>query len=401
MLRILLCNHDFTKTTKRMSIKKLVFLGAGHAHLYALAAFKKSPRIDTDIHLITPYDHVVYSAMVPGIVAGHYAADDCTISIPSLLDKTAIKIAYAACTGIDTLTQHIQMTNHAGVVSTLQYDVLSLDTGSCMDKNVIDQQIPGAKEHAVFVRPLEPFIKLWPQILEHAQTRLLRISVIGAGATGIELAMALQHQLPHCNITLVTGSTPPATGYSPSVQKRVLATLKKRSITVLQDSCVRMDDKQLYLASGASLACDMPILTIGGHPPAWLADSGLALDEHGYLAVNALQQSTSHPNVFAAGDIASRVDTPHAKSGVFAVRAGAALYHNLHATLLKQPKSHPLKAYPIVPRSLNLISCGNKTAIASWGMNGGTNPQGLTLQGHWVWRWKNVIDQRWLRLYKL
>jgi NADH dehydrogenase FAD-containing subunit len=380
-----------------MSIKKLVFLGAGHAHLYALAAFKQSPRIDTDIHLITPYDHVVYSGMVPGMVAGHYSADDCTISIPKLLDKTAIKIAYAACTGIDTVTQHVQLSN--GTV--LHYDVLSLDTGSVMDHDTIDAQIPGAKEHALFVRPIEQFIKLWPQVLEHAQSRLLRISVIGAGATGIELAMALQHQLPHCHITLITGPVPPANGYAPGVQKRVIAALKKRNITVLQDSCVRMDGKQLYLASGASLACDMPILTINGHAPAWLANSGLALDERGYLAVNEFQQSTSHANVFAAGDIASRVDTPHAKSGVFAVRSGAALHHNLLATLLKQPKSHPLKAHPIVQRSLNLISCGNKSAIASWGTNGGTNPQGLTLQGHWVWRWKNVIDQRWLRLYKL
>lgn len=376
-----------------MSIKKLVFLGAGHAHLYALAAFKASPRIDTDIHLITPYDHMVYSGMVPGMVAGHYSADDYTISLPKLLDKTAIKITYAACTGIDTTTQHLRLSDG----SVLHYDVLSLDTGSVMDKDVIDALIPGAKEHAVFVRPLEHFVKLWPKVLEHAQSRALRISVIGAGATGIELAMALQFQLPHCHISLITGPVPAAAGYSPSVQNSVMQALKKRNITVLQDSCVRMDATQLYLASGASLACDMPLLAIGGHAPSWLADTDLALDERGYLAVNAFQQSTSHPNVFAAGDVASRVDAPHAKSGVFAVRSGPALYTNLLASLMRQPKNYPFKAHPVVSRSLNLISCGERIAIASWG----TFPTSLTLQGHWVWRWKSVIDRRWLRLYKL
>jgi NADH dehydrogenase FAD-containing subunit len=384
-----------------MSIKKLVFLGAGHAHLYALAAFKHSPRIDTDIHLVTPYDHVVYSGMVPGMVAGHYSADDCTISIPKLLDTnisaSAIKITYTVCTGIDTETQHLRLSN--GTI--LHYDVLSIDTGSVMDKDVIDAQIPGAKEHAVFVRPMEQFVKLWPQVLAHAQSRALRISVIGAGTTGIELAMALQFQLPHCHISLITGPVPPATGYSPKVQKRVMQALKQRNITVLQDSCVRMDATQLYLASGAHLACDIPLLTIGGHAPSWLADTGLALDERGYLAVNAFQQSTSHPNVFAAGDIASRVDTPHAKSGVFAVRTGPALYTNLLACLMKQPKNYPLKPHTVDQRTLNLISCGNKSAIASWGTSWGTNSRGLTLQGHWVWRWKDVIDRRWLRLYKL
>ena len=376
-----------------MSIKKLVFLGAGHAHLFALAAFKKAPRIDTDIHLITPYDHVVYSGMVPGMVAGHDSADDCTISIPHLLDKTAIKITYAACTGIDTETQHLRLSDG----SVLHYDVLSLDTGSVMDKDVIDTHIPGAKEHAIFVRPLEHFVKLWPKVLEHAQSRALRISVIGAGATGIELAMALQFQLPHCHISLITGPVSPATGYSPTVQNSVMQALKKRNITVLQDSCVRMDATQLYMASGASLACDMPLLAIGGHAPSWLADTDLALDERGYLAVNAFQQSTSHPNVFAAGDVASRVDAPHAKSGVFAVRSGPALYTNLLASLMQQPKNYPFKAHPVLSRSLNLISCGERIAIVSWG----TFPTSLTLQGHWVWRWKHVIDRRWLRLYKL
>lgn len=367
-----------------MAIKKLVFVGAGHAHLYVLTAFKQTARIDTDIHLITPYDHVVYSGMVPGMVAGHYSANDCTISLPKLLDHTAIKITYAACAGIDTTTQTVHLNNG----TTLHYDVLSLDTGSVMNRDVIDALIPGAKEHAVFVRPMEQFVKLWPQIEIHAQGKSLRISVIGAGAAGIELAMALQHKLPHCHISLVTGPVPPATGYSTSVQKRVMQALKKRNITVLQDSCVRMDASQLYLASGASLACDMPWLTIGGHAPAWLKDSGLALDEYGYLAVNAFQQSTSHANVFAAGDVASRIDTPHTKSGVFAMRTGPALYANLLASLTKQS----LKAHPVVQRTLNLISCGERSAIASWG--------NVTLQGKWVWRWKDVIDHRWLQLYK-
>lgn len=367
-----------------MSIKKLVFVGAGHAHLHALAAFKQTAKIDTDIHLITPYDHVLYAAMVPGMVAGHYSADDCSISLPKLLDQTAIKITYSVCTGIDTATQTLHLSNG----TTQHYDVLSLDTGSVMEKVVIDAQIPGAKEHAVFVRPLEQFAKLWPQIEAHAEQKQLRIGVVGAGASGIELAMALKHRLPTCTVTLVSGPVPPAAGYAASVQKRVLTALKKRNITVLQDSVVRIDASQLYLASGASLACDMPLLTISGHAPTWLQDSGLALDEHGYLTVNAFQQSTSHPNIFAAGDVASRHDAPHPKSGVFAVRAGPVLYTNLLASLTKQP----LKEHPVVKQTLNLITCGERIAIASWG--------NITLQGKWVWRWKNVIDQRWLRLFK-
>jgi NADH dehydrogenase FAD-containing subunit len=365
-----------------MAIKKLVFVGAGQSNLYALAAFKQSPRIDTDIHLITPFDHVAYSEMVPGMVSGHYSADDCAISLPKLLDRTAIKITYAACIGIDTAMQTV----HLNDGSTRHYDVLSLDTGSVMDRDVIDAFIPGAKEHAVFVHPLEQFIKLWPKIEAHAEQMQAhhwgRIAVIGAGAMGIELAMALKHRLPTCTVTLVTGPAAPATGFTTSVQNRVMRALKQRNITVLQDSCVRMGAQQIYLASGASLACDMPLLTIGEHAPVWLKDSSvtdnLALDERGYLAVNAFQQSTSHPNIFAAGDAANNT--------------GSTLYANLRASLMDQPKTYPFKAHRVERRALNLIACGERSAIASLGK--------ITLQGKWVWQWKNAINHRWLRLYK-
>ena len=68
---------------------------------------------------------------------------------------------------------------------------------------------------------------------------------------------------------------------------------------------------------------------LGAQAPAWLAGSGLALDEAGFVAINAFQQSTSNPAVFSVGGAASRIDAPHARSGVYAVRAGSPLLGNL------------------------------------------------------------------------
>ena len=78
-------------------------------------------------------------------------------------------------------------------------------------------------------------------------------------------------------------------------------------------------------------------LLVGTQAPAWLASSGLALDTKGFVRVNAFQQSTSHAAVFAAGDVASREDAPHARSGVYAVRAGPPLLANLLSVLNGQP----------------------------------------------------------------
>lgn len=54
----------------------------------------------------------------------------------------------------------------------------------------------------------------------------------------------------------------------------------------------------------------------------WLADTGLPVDEDGFLLVNdCLQSDGGPPNVFAAGDVASNRHNPRPKAGVFAVRA--------------------------------------------------------------------------------
>jgi selenide,water dikinase len=93
--------------------------------------------------------------------------------------------------------------------------------------------------------------------------------------------------------------------------------------------------------------------------------------------------------VFAAGDAATRQDVSHPRSGVYAVRAGPPLARNLRLVL---DGVSPL-AYQPQARSLNLLSCGDRTAIAAWGP--------LTVEGAWVWRWKDRIDRAFIRRFSL
>jgi NADH dehydrogenase FAD-containing subunit len=194
--------------------------------------------------------------------------------------------------------------------------------------------------------------------------------------------------LPGATFTLVTGGPEVGSGYRPGVRERVLRRLRREGIQVLREPCVGIDAQGVHLGNGALLQCDAPLLAIGTHAPAWLQGSGLALCEQGHVLVNHFQQSVSHPNVFAAGDVATRDDAPHARSGVYAVRAGPPLAHNLFAALAQQP----LKAHRVPRRTLNLLSCGPGHAIASWGP--------LHAEGAWVWRWKDRIDQRFVRAYQ-
>jgi pyridine nucleotide-disulfide oxidoreductase family protein len=369
-----------TSTGNGGPARQLLLLGAGHAHVQVLATMAQAPWAGAQVTLVAPHPRQLYSGMVPGFVAGRYALEDCVIPLEPLVRRSGIRWLQRSVIALDATAQAVQLDDG----NTLHYDWLSLNTGPVQDRARLEQTLPGAREHALFLRPMEGFAALWPQVLALGRTQALRISVIGAGAAGMELAMAMRESLPNAAITLLLGEAPLAAGYAPGVQRRLKATLRERRITLLPDTAVGLRSGEVLLASGARLACDVPLLATGAQAPAWLQPSGLALDAQGFVAVNACQRSTSHANVFAAGDVSSRVDRTLARSGVYAVRAGPVLGMNLAASLV----GGACKAHQPPAQTLNLISCGTRTAVASWGR--------FHAQGRWVWWLKDWIDRRFL-----
>ena len=78
---------------------------------------------------------------------------------------------------------------------TLTYDWLSLNTGPVMNRQRIDSQMLGAREHALFVRPIESFAQLWPWVFDKAKRRKVHVAVVRPGATGLELVGVAAHPL--------------------------------------------------------------------------------------------------------------------------------------------------------------------------------------------------------------
>lgn len=364
-------------------MKHLVMLGAGHAHVHMLSTLAAQPLSGVQITLVAPYPRQLYSGMVPGFVAGHYALEDCVINLAPLLANSKVQWLQCSAVGLDADTRSLTLDDG----SLLAFDLLSVNTGAVQDRQKIEQMMPGAREQALFVRPIEAFGALWPQVVELARNKAMRVAVIGGGAAGIELACAVAHRLHGASVTLLAGDAPVGANYSDKVQARIVRALKERRISVIQERAIGISATEVTLGNSDQLACDVPIMAIGAHAPAWLQGSALALDEDGFIAVDAFQRSTSHPEVFAAGDVSSRVDRPVARSGVYAVRAGVPLAANLRAVLAGEaPK-------PYIPqaKTLNLLACGEKYAIASWG--------GWSAEGKWVWWLKDRIDRGFIQKY--
>lgn len=360
-------------------MKRLLLLGGGHAHVHVLRDFAVQPLAGATVTLVSPHPQVVYSGMVPGVVAGHYRAEQAAIPLAPLAAAARAEFRQATAIGLDAAARSVTLSTG----ERLPYDVLSADIGGVIDRDAI----AGARERALFVRPMDQFAQRWSGLLALAEQRVLNVVVIGGGAGGVELAMALQYRLAdRGRVSVVTGGPPPLDSHPAAVQARARRALKRCGVTLFEDRCDAVGDDHVVLGRhGARLACDAPIVAIGNSAPPWLRDSGLALDDEGFVATGRHLQSTSHPEVFAAGDVATRVDARRPRSGVYAVRAGPPLALNLRRFVA----GGELQPYEPQRRALNLLSCGGRYAIASWG--------NWSAEGRWVWWWKDRIDRRFIR----
>ena len=366
------------------SHKHLVLLGAGHAHVHLLAQATRQSFNGARVTLVAPFARQLYSGMVPGFVAGHYALDDCVIALAPLLEKNGIRWLQQSVTALDAPKRRLRLEDG----TELAYDWLSVNTGPVQDRQLLETSLPGVREHGLFVRPIEAFCHLWPQVLALAAQRTLRLAVIGGGAAGLELVMAVRQRLPTASVTLIAGEAGLGTNYPDGVQQRLRSALKARRITVLNERATALHAGEIELGNGARLLCDVPLVATGAQAPAWLQGSGLALDAQGFIAVDACLRSTNHPEVLAAGDVSARQDRPLARSGVYAVRAGPALARNLEALVAGQP----LREHQPPIHTLNLLSCGDQHAIATWGK--------FSAQGRWVWWLKDWIDRSFVQRFR-
>lgn len=374
-------------------LRDIVLIGGGHSHVGVLHMFAMRPLPGVRLTVICTDTDTPYSGMLPGYIAGHYSFDEVHIDLRRLAEFAGARYYHDEVTGIDRAARQVICRQRPPV----SYDALSINIGSTPQLG----GIPGASEHAVPVKPIRRFNERWLALFERVRAHVgaTTIAVVGAGAAGVELTLAMQYRLR--NELIRRGRNPDELRFHLfSAEARILPThngavrrafesvLAERGVSVHLDAEVsRVDAGHLRTRSGQGMDADeiVWVTQAGGAP--WLAGTGLALDESGFIRVNEALRTETDPLIFAAGDCASMSGHQMEKAGVFAVRMGMPLAENLRRSVTGKT----LLPYRPQARWLALISTGDKHAVASRGA--------LYARGDWIWRWKDSIDRRFMRKF--
>ncbi|MDC8754317.1 FAD-dependent oxidoreductase [Erythrobacter sp. sf7] len=358
--------------------RALLLVGGGHAHVAVLADWiGRGPPANVHTVLLTPDRHLRYSGMVPGWLAGQHARDEGLVDLAALGRRAGVEWVQGRCIALDP--QARMVTTDSG--RAIGFDCASLDTGGVGRAAAILGEDP----RLIDIRPIADFVS---RIAAMPAPR--RVVVAGGGAGGVELAFGLRNLVradARPEVSLVTGPDGLLPGFSQAVRTRAATALVRQGIALhladarLAGGAIMADDHSLEPA-------DLIVAALGSAAPQWVKDSGLETDAQGFVLVDAHQQSTSHPHILAAGDVAARADRALARSGVHAVFAGPVLAANLRSVLAGKA---PRRTYKPRWNNLYLLNTGDGSAIASYGP--------LSAEGRWVLALKHRIDKRWIARY--
>lgn len=388
-------------TPSKMIYKDLVLIGGGHAHAQVIKMWAMNPVPGVRLTLVSPQVQSPYSGMLPGLITGHYSFDETHIDLLRLCQYAGVRFIQASVERLDlhnksiTLSASPSLSNEKENRPDIHFDLLSINSGITPDLS-----IKGAAEHAIPVKPISDFYPRWQATLtalRDSAKKESNIHVVGGGAAGVELVLAMQYAVSQdpsitakVNFSLVFRGPEITMGYRPSMRKKVERILSEKEITFYSDCDVhRIKSDALTFSDGrAPLISDHTFWCTNASAPLWPKTAGLATNENGFIALNDSLQSTSHDFVFAAGDVAQQINYPRPHAGVFAVRQGPVLFKNLQRQLLNRNLlTHKPQEY-----FLSLLACGDKSAL-------GHKPFWPNLEGRWVWRWKDKIDRRFMAMF--
>ena len=376
---------------------QVVLVGGGHSHVQVLRRMMMRPWPEARVTVVLDTPVAVYSGMVPGFVAGQYRASELEIDVVPLARLAGAEVVLTPAVGVDPANRRVRLDGRAP----LAFDFVSFDIGS----TVAGLDLPGVRERARATRPIARLVReigtLSESFLAHDADRPFELVVAGGGAGGVELAFTVRERLlaaaggagieRRLRVTLLQALPEILTGFPASLANRARQNAVARGISIRTGVTVAaVEAGRIRLGSGESVPADSLIWAVGAGSLELFRDSGLPLDDRGFVLTRPTLQTLGDDRIFAVGDCATLQDWPATpKAGVYAVRQGPFVADNLRRVVA----GRPLRRYRPQSDFLTLLNLGDGNALgAKWGGS---------FEGRWVMRLKDRIDRKFMRKFQV
>jgi len=207
---------------------------------------------------------------------------------------------------------------------TVSYDTLVIAIGSVTN----DFGTSGAEENCIFLdsrnqaeRFHQVLLNEFLRCANRDSNEPLRIAIVGAGATGVELSAELyntaevmaSYGLPnvspeHLKVSLIEAGSRILPALPPRLSSAATRELEALGVEVLTDTMItEVTGDGFVTRSGDTIPAVLRVWAAGVKAPDFMADLGLETNRTNQLVVNA-SLCTSDDNIFALGDCCSVID---------------------------------------------------------------------------------------------
>ena len=377
-----------TNKNKKNIIKKdLVLLGAGHSNIEVLKKFGTKPIDGLRLTVISNSYFSTYSGMLPGYLQGIYDWNEINIDLVKLCRVYGHRLIISNVIKIDTKNNLVFLENRPSI----NYDFLSINLGIKTDSS----KIKGAEKNCLKLKPISSIKENFDKLLEFNKVNKNNdIVIIGAGAAGFEVALALDENLKRRNIKnniiLLSKNSSVLNQFNKKAEFIAKNTLKNCNVKFLNYAeVVMVTSNYVLLKDGRKIYCRLPILATNSGPLDLLRKSDLPLTKNGSILIESNLLVSGYNNIFSTGDISEIKAYNMPKAGVFAVKQGKILVKNIKKLYLQKK----LSQYKPQKYFLSIIGLQNNRALAIKSI--------FSIKGQLIWNIKKYIDKKFIEKYTL
>ncbi len=291
-----------------MSSSRIVIVGGGFGGLYTalnLCQFPWTAANRPDIVLLSNERHFLFSPLLYELITGEMQSWEVAPPYEELLAETPVRFQQAQVRGVDLAQRRVDMGGES-----LTGDYLVLAVGGETQR----PPIPGLREYAYEFRTLADAERLRERLrLLLTGTGVVRVVIVGAGPSGIELACKLADQLGNRGrVRLVDRGMEILKTFSPFARETAQKALERRRVWLnLATTVTEITAQSItlnYKDQLDVLPVDVVVWTAGTCTPAWVRALPTSHDDQGRVVVRPTLQLPDYPQVLALGDVAACVD---------------------------------------------------------------------------------------------